>query len=46
MYDYNYPKFLNKFFKQEQISNYVMSRKSELSSGPKSSELSISEMLC
>ena len=43
MYGYNYPKFQNKFIKQEQISNYVVSRKSELNRGPQSPELSLSE---
>ena len=43
---YNYLKLSNKFIKQEQISNYAISRRSELSSGPQSPKLSISEMLC
>ena len=46
IYGYNYPKLSNRFIKQEQISNYAISRKSELSSGSQSPELSISEMLC
>ena len=43
IYGYNYPKLSNKFIKQEQISNYAISRKSELSSGLQSPELSRSE---
>ena len=46
LYGYIYLKLSNKFVKQEQISNYAISRKSELRSGPQSPELSISEMLC
>ena len=46
MYGYSYSKFLNKFIKQEQIANYAISHKSELSSGPQSPELSNTEMLC
>ena len=46
IYGYNYPKLSNKSIKQEQISNYAISSKSELSSAPQSPELSISEMLC
>ena len=43
MYSCNYPKRSNEFIKQEQISDYVKSRKSELSIGPQSQELSLSE---
>ena len=43
MYSCNYPKRSNEFIKQEQISDYVISRKSELSIGPQSQELSLSE---
>ena len=43
MYGCNYPKLPKKFIKQEQISNYVISRRSELSSGPQSPEFSRSE---
>ena len=37
---------VEQFIKQEQISYYATSRKSELRRGPQSPELSISEMLC
>ena len=40
---YNYLKLLKKFIKLEQISNYALSLKSELSSCPQSPELSLSE---
>ena len=43
IYGYNYLKLSNKFMKQEQISNYEISCRSELSSGPQSPELSSSE---
>ena len=43
MYSCNYPKLSNKFIKQDQISDYVISRESELSIGPQSQELSLSE---
>ena len=43
IYGHNYPKLLNRFIKQQQISNYAVSRKSGLSSGPQSRELSLSE---
>ena len=33
----------NKIIKQEEISNYAVSRESELSSGPQTPELSLSE---
>ena len=41
IYGYNHPKFSNKFIKQEQISNYAISRMSPLISGSESPELSI-----
>ena len=41
IYGYNHPKFSNKFIKQEQISNYAISRMSPLISGTERPELSI-----
>ena len=42
IYGYNYLKLSNKFIKQEQISNYAISRISaEFSIGPQNPELSV-----
>ena len=41
--NYNYLKLFKKFIKLEQISNYAICLKSELSSGPQSPDISLSE---
>ena len=46
LYATAYPKLSNIFIKLEQISNYTIIHKSELSSGPQSLELSLLKMLC
>ena len=43
LYATAYPKLSNKFIKLEQISNYTIIHKSELSSGPQSLELSLTK---
>ena len=43
LYATTYPKLSNKFIKLEQISNYTIIHKSELSSGPQRPELSLTK---